>query len=142
MDIEKPASVSEERPLIWILPLNESYTQNDYIKEVEFLKVSDNHKYLDVIDRPENITYPLLIRNRVKFDYHLRYQPTKPNGTYTNVRVAGRHQVFLNCGHQPKNNDDLVTWTEKFRRNAMPMAPPLVDLLIKQFNQTHRAFVG
>tara|TARA_B110000285_G_C14554076_1_gene350537 strand:+ start:163 stop:384 length:222 start_codon:yes stop_codon:yes gene_type:complete len=73
MDIEKPASVSEERPLIWILPLNESYTQNDYIKEVEFLKVSDNHKYLDVIDRPENITYPLLIRNRVKFDYHLRY---------------------------------------------------------------------
>jgi hypothetical protein len=98
MDIEKPASVSEERPLIWILPLNESYTQNDYIKEVEFLKVSDDHKSLDVIDRPENVTYPLLIRNRVKFDYHLRYQPTKPNGTYTNVRVAGRHQVFLNCG--------------------------------------------
>ena len=24
----------------------------------------------------------------------------------------------------------------------MPMAPPLVDLLVKQFNSTHRAFVG
>jgi hypothetical protein len=75
MDIEKPASVSEERPLIWILPLNQSYTTNDYIKEVEFLKVSDDHKKLETIDRPEKIKYPLLIRNRVKFDYHLRYQP-------------------------------------------------------------------
>ena len=73
MDIEKPASVSEERPLIWILPLNKSYEVNDWIKEVEFLKVSKDHKGLDVIDRPENISFPLLIRNRVKFDYHLRY---------------------------------------------------------------------
>jgi hypothetical protein len=73
MDIEKPASVSEERPLIWILPLNESLNINDYIKEVKFLKVSEDYKTLVPIDRPENIKYPLLVRNKVKFDYHLRY---------------------------------------------------------------------
>lgn len=88
-------------------------------------------KKLEPIERPENITFPLLIRNKVKFDYHLRYQPTKPNGTYTKVRVAGNQQVFMNCKKTASENDDLVVWTVLFRRNAMPMAPPLVDLLVK-----------
>lgn len=73
MDIEKPSSVSEERPLIWVLPLNQSYNTNDYIKKVRFLKISDDRRTLDEISKPEKITFPLLISNTVKFDYHLRY---------------------------------------------------------------------
>ena len=41
-----------------------------------------------------------------------------------------------------KRNDDLVIWTEKFRRNAMPMAPKLVDLLWKRVDEKHVAFIG
>ena len=141
MDIEKPASVSEPRQFLWRLLLNQSFTENDYLKNVMFFKLNEAGKGLEQIPRPDKIEFPIYVRNSVKYDYHLRYQPCVKNGTYKDVKIGSRQQMFLDC-EAGQHNRELLYWSEKFRRNAMPMAPPLEDLLIKRVNQTHQAFIG
>lgn len=67
IDIEKPASVSQEYPFIWMQRLNESSSENDYIVKADLLKNKKKSK------EENSKEYPKFIRTKVKFDFHLRY---------------------------------------------------------------------
>lgn len=63
----------------------------------------------------------------MQFEYHLRYQPVQPNGTYVNLNIANQLEVFLE--NKPKSESEIMTFYPPYRSKVLPFAEPLEDLL-------------
>ncbi|CDW87110.1 pig-x domain containing protein [Stylonychia lemnae] len=82
IDIEKPASVSQEHEFVWRLPLQfDTKIHSSYVKNFEKrldIEASVGHHY------------------EINFPFHYRYQPIKSKQNHTQV-VWTQPEVFFDC---------------------------------------------
>ena len=107
IDIEKPASVSEDHPFIWRTQLKDSVQNNAYTYHV----ADSNGKPVSSFDL-EKAVFPLEMTSSVKYEIHLRYQPVGPGMEYSNISFGGDTQVKLSCDNK---QTALYYFSENFR---------------------------
>ena len=103
IDIEKPASVSQDHQFIWRLPFNQSIEQNDFIFDVKVNQGS-------ISDRQ----FPIELETSVKFEYHIRYQPVGPGKEYTEIEFGGDTKVKLYCKGDEEEHTALFFFSDSF----------------------------
>ena len=111
IDIEKPASVSQDHQFIWRTQLMNSLEKNAYT----YNAVDSKGQALNNFD-VEKAVFPFEMTSSVKYEIHLRYQPVGPGKTYTNISFGGDTQVKLSCDAKKTG---LYFFSDKFRETKM-----------------------
>lgn len=81
--------------------------------------------------------FPKYVSAEARFDYHMRYQPCKSGGGYTEVRVAEDLEIYFDC-----SDSELITFNPQYRRAVMPFHEPLDNLLVQQLPDGTKVFKG
>lgn len=124
------------------MPLKALIDGNEWISNVTRLDSTkrDDGTLQLVRHQDQNLVgseFPKFISTEARFDYHMRYQPCKSGGGYTQVRVADNLEVYFDC-----SDSELVTFNPTFRRTVMPFHEPLSNLLLQQQADGSRVFKG
>jgi len=103
MNIEAPASISQDEEFIWRLPFSERDPANSsYLTAFE---TSPQHASTEQV--PQTVTAT------IKYRFHYRYQPVKTDSSFTEVALVDPH-VFIDCRdahlfHFSKNKNYPIT---------------------------------
>lgn len=109
MNIEAPASVSEDMQFLWRLPFKQalSTVTNDFVFDIHVVEDHPDsaktghplkHRVWNVKD-PEVLqeSFPIQIDAAVKFEYHMRYQPTNAETDYVDITLGRDTEVLFDC---------------------------------------------
>lgn len=113
MNIEAPASISNDTEFMWRLPFAHAFTTNDYIFDINVVEDHPNStkehpvKYptWSVSNKDDLLKYfknfPFEVRVSVKYEYHMRYQPTNSKGGYVPIVFGNDTIVLFDCNDEP-----------------------------------------
>ena len=123
MNIEAPASVSKSQEFMWRLPFIQALTSfdNDYVYDIHIVeddpedkrpKVNGKNstrkinsynvrKWPDMENYFHTNGFPMEVKTSLKFEMHMRYQPTNNHSKYVDIVFGNDTEVFFDCENSP-----------------------------------------
>jgi len=87
---------------------------NDFVFDVNGVKKDNSgQRILDSESSINSERFPISLRTSMKFEFHLRYQPTSPGGGYRDITFpkTGKFEVLKDC-----NNSPIVHQADSFKQ--------------------------